>query len=115
MTQQQSLHPVAREFSSGANGITPEASVVRMVDRIIRAVIDQTHKPEYSVDCDGALSFETTLENGTFIMCEVSLAGNINAGLYHDADGDLERFMARATEEELLGLFQNEEIPKENP
>ncbi len=101
----QTLHPVAREFSSGVSGITPEASVVEMVDRIIQAVIGKTHKPEYSVDSDGALSFETTLKNGTFIMCEVSLAGNINAGLYSDTDSDLERFMARATEEELLDLF----------
>ena len=110
MTQQQPMHPLAREFSSGANGITPETGVVRMADRIIQAVIDRTHKPEYSVDCDGALSFETTLENGAFIMCEVSLAGNINAGLYHNTDGGLEKFMAQATEEELLGLLQ-----KENP
>ena len=76
-----------------------------MVDRIIRAVIEKAEWAEHSVDEDGALSFEAMLEGSLFIMCEVSLLGNINAGLYHGADGDLDRFLARPTEEELLDLF----------
>ena len=104
-TATPTIHPIAHEFSSGIGGIIPEERVALMVDRIIRAVIDRTRNPEYSVDIDGALSFETTLDDGAFMMCEVSIAGNINAGLYSDADGDLERFMAQATEQELLDLF----------
>ena len=97
-------HSVAREFSFGANGRIPTRDDVAKVDRIIKAVIAGTDDAEYSVDEDGAFSFEATLSSGLFIMCEVSLAGNINAGLYHGADGDLEKFLTRPSEEELLGL-----------
>ena len=98
-------HSVAREFSSGANGIVPNTDTVNMVDRIIRTVIDKTKGAEYSVDDDGALSFEAPLSNGLFIMCEVSLLGNINAGLYDGPDGDLDTFLARTTEVHLMNLF----------
>lgn len=98
-------HSIAREFSFGANGEVPERDIIAKVDRMIKAVISGTEDAEYSVDEDGALSFEATLSSGLFIMCEVSLAGNINAGLYYGPDGDLDRFLTRPTEEELLGLF----------
>lgn len=99
------LHPVAREFSNGAGDVTPDQETVTIVDRIIRTVIERTEGAEYSVDEDGALSFEATLSSGQFIMCEVSLTGNINTGLYHGADGELDRFLARPTVEQLLGEF----------
>ena len=99
------LHQVAQEFSRGANGVTPLPNVVEMVDRIIKTVIEKTSEPDYSVDDDGAVSFEAPLSDGRFIMCEVSMAGNINAGLYRGPHGGLETFLVRPTEEQLLGLF----------
>ena len=101
-----SWHPVAAEFALGSDGVTPEQSVVNMVDRISRALIEKAEDAEYSVDDDGALSFETTLPGGLFIMCEVSLAGNINAGLYRDGTAvDLVKFLPYMTERGLLDLF----------
>ena len=101
-----SWHPVATEFALGSDGVTPEQSVVNMVDRIIRAVIEKSKDIECSVDDDGALSFETTLPDGLFIMCEVSLAGNINADLYRDGTAvDLVQFLPYMTERDLLDLF----------
>ena len=38
-------------------------------------------------------------------MCEVSLAGNINAGIYTAADGDLMEFLVCPSEEDLLIWF----------
>ena len=103
--ENNSLHPIAREFAKGVIGSKPNTAMIHMVDRIIRAVLEETEGAEYSVDEDGALSFEAPLKTGLFIMCEVSLAGNINAGLYHSPDGDLDRFLARPTEDQLLGLL----------
>jgi hypothetical protein len=117
-----SSHPVAAEFALGSDGVTPEQSVVNMVDRVIRVVIEKAEDAECSVDDDGALSFETTLPDGLFIMCEVSLAGNINAGLfimcevslagninaglYRDGTAvDLVKFLPYMTERDLLDLF----------
>ena len=76
-----------------------------MVDRIITAVLEKTTGPEYSVDDDGALSFEALLQSGLFIMCEVSIAGQINTGLYQGVEGDLIEFYAHQTEQQLLDLF----------
>ena len=92
------LHPIAVEFSLGVHGEAVGTDLVNKVDRIIKALIAGTSDAEYSVDEDGAVSFEATLSSGLFIMCEVSLAGNINAGLYDGADGGLERFLTRPTE-----------------
>ena len=101
-----SWHPVAAEFALGSDGVTPEQSTVNMVDRIIKALIGKAEDVECSVDDDGALSFETTLPGGLFIMCEVSLAGNINAGLYRDGTAvDLVKFSPYMTERDLLDLF----------
>ena len=86
------LHPIAQEFSLGAYGASPATGATKMIDRIIRALIEKTDDAEYSVDDDGALSFEATLSDGSFIMCEVSIAGNINAGIYDGPDGGLEKF-----------------------
>ena len=99
------LHPVARQFADGIGEEQPDLLMVEVVDRIIRSVIEKTVGPEYSVDEDGALSFEALLSGGLFIMCEVSMVGNINAGLYQGPDGDLVDFLVRPTLEQLLELF----------
>ena len=104
-TDASELHPIAVEFSLGVHGEPVGTDLVNKVDRIIKALIAGTSDAEYSVDEDGAVSFEATLSSGLFIMCEVSLAGNINAGLYDGADGGLERFLTRPTEADLLGLI----------
>ena len=85
--------------------MTPLPNIVEIVDRIIKTVIEKTSEPDYSVDDDGAVSFEATLHDEHFIMCEVSTAGNINAGLYRDPQGGLETFLFSPTEEQLLILF----------
>ena len=90
---------------SGWVSLSPHPDVVGMVGRIIKGVIEKTEEAEYSVDEDGALSFEAMLASGLFIMCEVSLRGHINAGLYRGPDGDLVEFLGRSTEEELSDLF----------
>ena len=100
------LHPVASQFAAGIEGEKPKQHVTAMVDRVIRVVLEKGYGTEYSVDEDGALSFEALLANGVFIMCEVSLNGHINAGLYEGADGDLLEFLVHPTEEQLLRLFE---------
>ena len=100
------LHPIAQEFSLGVYGASPTTGATKMIDRIIRALIEKTDDAEYSVDDDGALSFEATLSDGSFIMCEVNIAGNINAGIYDGPDGDLKNFLARPGESALLGLIR---------
>ena len=99
------LHPIAKEFAEGVFERKPQAYHVAVIDRIMRAVEEKTKRAEYSVDDDGAVSFEATLRTGRFIMCEVSLAGNINAGIYTAADGDLVEFLACPSEEDLLTWF----------
>jgi hypothetical protein len=99
------LHPIAKEFAEGVSGRKPQAYHVAVIDRIMKAVEEKTKRAEYSVDDDGAVSFEATLRTGQFIMCEVSLAGNINAGIYTAADGDLVEFLACPSEEDLLTWF----------
>ena len=98
-------HPMAMEFAQGIPGRKPEPVHVAMIDRIMKAVEEKTEEAEYSVDDDGAVSFETTLRTGRFIMCEVSLSGNINAGIYSAADGDMVEFLACPSEEDLLTWF----------
>lgn len=103
--KQPGLHPLARQFEQGVDGDRPDSSVVRMVDRIARDVEAKTVSFVYSIDEDGAFSFDARLESGLFIMCEVDISGEINAGLYHGPSGELEKFLARTKEEELLGYL----------
>ena len=99
------LHPLAVEFAAGTTGRKPAPELVAIVDRIITTVLEKTTEAEYSVDEDGALSFEALLTNGNFIMCEVSIAGQIHTGIYQGVDGDLIRFHPHQTEQQLLNLF----------
>ena len=103
--KQPSLHLLARQFEQGVDGERPDSSVLRMVDRIARVVEAKTVSFVYSIDEDGAFSFDARLEGGLFIMCEVDISGEINAGLYHGPLGELEKFLARTTEEELLSYL----------
>ena len=95
-------HQLARQFVLGIDGETPMPSVVNMVERIARAVEAKTTGYVYSVDEDGAFSFDAWLASGLFIMCEVDLYGEINAGLYRSPTGPQESFLPRMTEDELL-------------
>ena len=95
-------HPLARRFALGVDGETPTPSVVDMVERIVRTVEAKTTDCVYSVDEDGAFSFDAWLASGLFIMCEVDLYGEINAGLYHSPTGPQESFLPCITEGELL-------------
>ena len=99
------LHPIAKEFAEGVSGRKPQPVHIAMIDRLMKTVGEKTERAEYSVDDDGAVSFETPLKSGQFIMCEVSLSGNINAGIYTAADGDLVEFLACPSEEDLLTWF----------
>ena len=99
------LHPLAIQFEQGVDGDRPKYSVIRMVDRIAGVVEAKTVSFVYSIDEDGAFSFDARLERGRFIMCEVDIYGEINAGLYHGPFGEMEKFLARTTEEELLGYL----------
>ena len=74
-------HPITREFAHGTHGTVPSPSSIETVHQIMTNVIQKTTNAEYSVDSRGCLSFEATLRSGLFIMCEVTIAGNINAGL----------------------------------
>ena len=103
--RQDSWHPITREFAQKTHGATPSPTSIETVDQIMTNVIQKTADAEYSVDSRGCLSFEATLRSGLFIMCEVTTAGNINAGLYHGPNGCLEDFMCRPTSKQLLALF----------
>ena len=110
-TKPQDLHPIALKFSRGIDNDRPEVSTVHLVDRITRTVEEETESFVHSVDVDGAFSFDAQLRSGLFIMCEIDTTGEINAGLYQGPFGDMEKFLARTTEEELLPYFQD---PREN-
>ena len=98
-------HQLTRQFALGIGGETPTPSVVNTVERIVRAVEDKTTSYVYSVDEDGAFSFDAWLDSGLFIMCEIDLYGEINAGLYHSPTGPQESFLPCITEDELLDKF----------
>ena len=98
-------HQLARQFALGIDGEAPTPSVVRMVDHIVKAVEAKTKDCVCSVDEDGAFSFEGWLSTGQFVMCEVDLYGEINAGLYHSPTGPQESFLSCITEEELLDIL----------
>ena len=98
-------HQLTRQFALGIDGETPTPSVVDIVERIVRAVEDKTTDYVYSVDEDGAFSFDAWLDSGLFIMCEIDLYGEINAGLYHSPTGPQESFLPCITEAELLDKF----------
>ena len=97
---------LARQFALGACGETPAPPVVEMVERISRAAGAGTTGLVQSVDEDGAFSFEAWLASGLFIMCEVDLCGEINAGLYHSPTGPRESFLPNVTEDELLSKLE---------
>ena len=103
--EQLGLHSLARQFEQGVDGDRPDSSVVRMVDRIARVIETKAVSFVYSIDEDGAFSFDARLGSGLFIMCEVDISGEINAGLYHGPLGELDKFLAHTTEEELLGYL----------
>ena len=98
-------HQLAKQFALGIDGETPTPSAVNMVERIARSVEAKTTDYVYSVDEDGAFSFDAWLACGLFIMCEVDLYGEINAGLYRSPTGPQESFLPRITEQELLDNF----------
>ena len=102
----------ARQFASGIDGEIPTPSAVQMVERIARAVLNLTESYVYSVDEDGAFSFDARLTSGRFIMCEVDPSGEINAGLYHSPTGPLESFQPRMTEAELLAILRTPAPPE---
>ena len=96
---------LTKQFALGIDGEIPRPSVVDIVERIVRAVEDKTTGYVYSVDEDGAFSFDAWLDSGLFIMCEIDLYGEINAGLYHSPTGPQESFLPCITEDELLDKF----------
>ena len=102
LSEGRGQHQLARQFALGIDGETPLPSVVNMVQRVARAVEAKTTDYVYSVDEDGAFSFDAWLASGLFIMCEVDLYGEINAGLYRSPTGPQESFLSRITENELL-------------
>ena len=99
------LHPLAEQFALGIDDETPDPRVVRIVDLIARTVDAKTRHYVYSVDADGAFSFDAWLSNDLFVMCEIDLYGEINAGLYQSPTGPQESFLSRITEDELLDIL----------
>lgn len=96
-------HRIMKEFSVGVGGKTPSESTVEMVGRVADAVFAKTKQPEYSVDEeDGAFSFEALTSDGLLLMCEISMSGEINFGLYESAVGRQVAFLARSSEAELV-------------
>ena len=108
MSKNPDLHPMATSFEQGIDSKKPQSTTVQMVDRIARTVEEETLSHVQSVDEDGAFSFDAQLKSGLFIMCEVSASGQIDAGLYQGPQGDLQRFLARTREEELLNEIKNQ-------
>lgn len=103
------LDDINRDIHSrGFSGVGswPPTIFTNLVDRIMLVVLGQTKEPEYSIDDDGALSFETTLSDGSFIMCEISRECNINAGIYAGPKGKILKFMSNASEHQLLEVLK---------
>ena len=98
-------HSITEQFARGVDGVIPKHSVADMVDRVVRLIEAKMKDYIYSVDDDGAFSFDGWLPNGLFIMCEIADDGEINAGLYHGRNGPDKAFLANITESELRDLF----------
>ena len=102
-------HPVIQEFALGADGILPNHDVVNMAERIVQAAIEQTIKPEFSIDDDGALSVDLRLANGLRMLAELPIDGALDVGVYDDRDADRRarevEYLPNATAEELINLL----------
>ena len=100
---------VVHEFALGLHGVRPNRTVVGMAARIIQAATEQTKDPEFSVDVDGALSFDLRLANGLRVLAELTIGGELDAGFY-DYNNDDQRateaeYLSQATAEELIAYF----------
>ena len=102
MTMDEYRDRIAGQFAAGIDGEGPAQPVVEMVDRVATAIEAKTTGRVYSVDDDGAFSFDAWTSNGLYMMCEIDIYGEINAGTYHGPAGPQERFMRQITERELL-------------
>lgn len=99
------LHPAVQEFAEGIGDARPKPDVVEMAQRITMAAIEKTIEPEVSVDVDGALSFDLRLANGLLLMAELSVNGELDAGIIDDKQGAIVGRLRNATAEELIRCF----------
>ena len=104
--QHDSLHPVVNEFAQGVDGIAPADEVVEMAGSIVRAAIDRTADPEFSVNDDGALSIDLRLSNGLRLLAELPIDGTLDVGVYDDSDANRRakevEYLPSATAEDLI-------------
>ena len=99
--------PVVEEFTAGVEGVVPSPEVVAMAGRLAQAIVDYTGETAaLVVDVDGALSIDLRLNNGLLLLAELSVAGNLDAGVYDGAAGKEIRHFPRASAEQILDLLQ---------
>ncbi len=100
-------HSVVQEFALGVEDVQPDANVVDMAERIVRAAQASVRNPDIVLDDDGEISLHLRLPDGRLLMAELAVDGTIWAGVYDDRnDGGREvELMMPATETELISLF----------
>ena len=99
--------PIVEEFAAGLEGVVPSRDVVAMAGRLARAVLDYTGETAaLVVDVDGALSIDLRLNNGLLLLAELSVAGNLDAGVYDAAAGKEIQHFPRASADQLLDLLR---------
>ncbi len=100
------LPPTVQEFAMGLEGVRPDAAVVAVASRILEAAIEKTVEPEFTVDVDGALSFDLRLSNGMLLLAELGIDGSLAASVFDDGRGVLIKYLPRTNDSELISLFE---------
>ena len=100
------LPPIVREFAAGLDGVIPSPEVVAMAGCLVKAVLGYADESALVVDVDGALSFDFRLNNGLLLLAELSIAGNLDAGVYDSDAGKEVRHFPRASADQLIDLLQ---------
>ena len=96
-------HPVVREFAAGVDGVAaPEAGVVAMAERLVRAAAARTADAEFSVDVDGALSLVLRLADERLMLAELAVDGRLAFSRYDDDFGSNEEYLPDATEADFI-------------
>ena len=103
-------HPAVSEFALGVEGAQqPSPAVTAVAARIVQAAMARTVDPEFSVDVDGALSFDLRLDNGLLILAELAIDGTLDATLFDDSakpDVRIVRHLPQAAPEEMLSWLR---------
>ena len=82
----------------------PDNRVVDLADRLVQVAKEQTDEPEFTIDVDGALSFDLRLASGLLMFAELAMDGTLDITILDEGrQGTLVvRNLSAATEAQFL-------------